>query len=111
MNIKLDKDVRIRLSEEDVTNWKSSQYLEQSFKIGSIKLQVNIRCEPEASKSHIYSQDQKLVIELSSDDSANLISSAQSTKGISIEDVNIQADRWNQDKRERYARRMKDQHD
>ncbi len=108
MNIKLDKDVRIRLSEDDVTNWKSSQQLEQSFQIGTITLQVVLHYNALAAKSRIYSEGPKLAIELSSDDFANLITNPRSDNGISIEEINIQIDRWNQDKRERHEKRIKD---
>ncbi len=108
MNIKLDRDVRIRLNEEDIVNWKNDQYLAQSFIFGSFIFQVSICFDTTASMSYVYSEGQKLVIGLTSNDCNNLFSSS-SSKDITIEGVNLQVDRWSNDKRSRHEeKRSKD---
>ncbi|HMN67750.1 MAG TPA: hypothetical protein PKC28_04350 [Bdellovibrionales bacterium] len=107
MNIKLDKDVRIRLTDEDVRNWKASGYLAQSFTIGAMDLQVTICRDSAASKSRVHSEGQKLVISLASGDCISLVSPARSTEGLSIGNINIQIDQWSKDKRNRHEERMK----
>ena len=108
MNIKLDRDVRIRLNEEDITNWKNSRRLTQSFSFGSFVFQVSICFETASSVSYVHSEDQKLVVGLTLKDSDILFSSS-SNKDIIVDGISLQVDRWNKDKRLRHEeKRSKD---
>lgn len=108
MNIRLDKDVRIRLSEDDVTNWNLHQHLVQTFSLGSIILQVALKTDSAALKSHANTENETLVITLTSDDHTALLSDKGSDKGVSIGDINIQVDRWSKEKRLRHDEKVKD---
>jgi hypothetical protein len=101
MNIRLDREVRIRLNEEDVTNWKNTRRLIQSFSFGSFVFQVSICFDTAASASYVHSEGQKLVVGLTLKDSDVLFSSS-SNKDIIVEGISLQVDRWNKDKRSRH---------
>lgn len=101
MNIRLDKEVRIRLNEEDITNWKNSRRLIQSFRFGSFVFQVSIWFDTAASASYVHSEGQKLVVGLTLKDS-DILFSNPGNKDITIDGINLQVDRWNKDKRSRH---------
>jgi hypothetical protein len=108
MNIRLDKEVRIRLNEEDITSWKNTRRLIQSFSFGSFVFQVSICFDTAASASYVHSEGQKLVVGLTLKDSDILFSSS-SNKDIIVDGISLQVDRWNKDKRVRHEeKRSKD---
>lgn len=102
MNIRLDKDVRIRLSHEDVNAWKSNRYLKQNFLFGMMGITVEFKEDASSLESHIQ-QDKmsELVINLGTEDSYLLCNNMFPSLGISLSSINIEIDKWNTAKRER----------
>lgn len=107
MNIKLDKDVRIRLDQEDVKNWKSRKYLEQEYKFGLKSFKLEVKLDPKALRSHIVAGRDGLAIVLGYEDSIQLCKGSIPKSGISIDEVNIQVDQWDIEMRSKHEDRMK----
>lgn len=109
MNIKLDKDVRIRLDQEDVKAWKSDRYLRQQYRFGMLNLTLELKEDPGSPRSHFLPEKQGLTIVFNSEDSHLLCNNTLPKEGISFSDINIQIDKWDAEKRNRFEAVKKEQ--
>lgn len=106
MNIKLDKDVRIRLDQEDIQLWKSNMCLEQEFKLGLQNFLITLRLDSEVFQPHVVNKMDSLTVVLGDKESAQLCDETQ-TLGIVVDDVTIQIDKWNAKTRNKYENHIK----
>ncbi|MBK9294769.1 MAG: hypothetical protein IPM57_10075 [Oligoflexia bacterium] len=107
MNIKLDKDVRIRLNQEDLINWKACKHLVQDFKFGTLNFNLKINLDPDIKKSCVNCENGNMAISLNSEDTSKLCLNQLHSAGITIEDINIQVDHWSIQKRDKYNESVK----
>ncbi len=102
MNIRLDKDVRIRLDQEDVNAWEADRYLMQKYKFGMVNLTLELKEDLSSPRSHVLTEKCGLTIIFNSEDSHLLCSNSFPKSGISLSDINIQIDKWDAEKRKRF---------
>jgi hypothetical protein len=107
MNIKLDRKIRIRLNEIDVTALEERGRIEQSFQWAKLNLKITLILLEKAQSERCSTESTHLVIQLDASDAATLFSPVPSGKGIMVGDVEIQVDRWNSEKREKWEARGK----
>lgn len=106
MNIKLDKDIRIRLNQDDIKVWNAEKYLEQKFKLGLRKFTLKIELDSSASRSYLVNEQEGLVVVLSDEDAALLGDGVRDEfllkSGIVVDDITLQIDKWSTDTRKKY---------
>ncbi len=109
MNIKLDKDVRVRLDQEDLRHWKSKKHLEQKYKLGLQNFTLEMKWDSSASQSHLLNEKEGCVVVLGDEDSLKLCDDSFPKSGIIIGDINIQIDQWSAETRTKHEHRLKGQ--
>lgn len=107
MNIKLDKDVRIRLDMNDVSSWKAQKFLRQQYRLGKQNIELEFRSDPKSTCSRIVAEEESLIVVLDREDSLMLSSMAFPKSGITIEDINIQVDCWGSEKRKKHETNLR----
>jgi hypothetical protein len=109
MNIRLDKDVRIRLDQEDVNAWEADRYLKQQYKFGMISVTLELKEDLSSPRSHVLTEKCGLTIIFNSEDSHLLCNNMLPKSGISLSGINIQIDKWDVEKRKRFEGGAKEQ--
>lgn len=107
MNIKLDKDVRVRLDQKDLINWKSKKHLEQKYKLGLQNFTLEMKWDSMASQSHLLNEKEGSVVVLSDEDALKLCNKSFPKSGIIIGDINIQVDQWSAETRIKHEHSLK----
>lgn len=102
MNIRVDRDVRIRIDEDDVVRLKDTKRLVQNFKIGIMRFSLQIDIDSGVPMSRVDYDSNGVCIFLGTKDKSNLISDRGAIDGVTIDDINIQVDRWSNEKRSRH---------
>ena len=108
MNIRLDKDIRVRLDQDDVSIWKSKKYLEQKFKVGLHNFSLELKFDSTILRSYVANEKNGIIIVLNEKDFTQLCDISLSKTGIVIDDVAIQVDKWNANTRSKYEDHLKD---
>lgn len=107
MNIRLDKDVRIRIDHEDLGNLKRNQYIAQEFRIGVLHFKLSIQIKSDNPGSDILYQTNEICISLGQRDAEGVLDEAGEHEDITIDGVCLQVDKWGKQKREKYNNVMK----
>lgn len=103
MNIRLDKNVRIRIDHEDLARLRQYQHIEQDFQISGLRFKISIRIKSDISRSDISQQKNEIYILLGQRDIDGLLDDVGGREGIVIDGVCLQVDKWDKQKRERHS--------
>lgn len=100
MNIKIDKQHRIRLDKTDLESFLEKKCLKESFKLTPhLLFEVEILLEEKKATSHIKYEDNKISFVLSKPDLEQITNGQNKKNGFTLDNYNIQLDLWDSKKR------------